>query len=92
MLRHILLILVSNLFVFCSSETDNMISASIASKFGDEDEEGEEEITAVPPTVISGAHLVCLPKFKDENSQTIRRIARLSAEEKIPSLRKADLV
>lgn len=69
MLHRILIVLVSYSVTFCSADVTKMESAKTAYK--NQDDDAEEEITAIPPTVISGAHLVCQPETKDVYGQTI---------------------
>ena len=82
MMHHILLVSVSYLLVFCSIDTETRKSSNIANKFEDE-EDGEEEITAIPPTVISGAHLVCQPTSKDVDAETINISCHFEKDGKI---------
>lgn len=70
MLHHILLIFISYSLIYCSAEIDSKVTGQIATKTSDEDDV-EEEITAVPPTIISGAHLVCLPESSDESDKSV---------------------
>ena len=73
--RMILPIFTIILLASCSAEIDrkNMLSSdssvSDAEDFDSEDE--EEEVTAVPPTVISGAFLACQPVLKNNKKNLL---------------------
>ena len=65
MLKKLIPVIALYFLVSCSSDTDfNAISSFIATKDDSNDveeiDDSEEEITAIPPTVISGSYLVCV--------------------------------
>ena len=71
---------------YCSTDLDRSdflksTNVDVRTSGGDEDE--EEEITAVPPTVISGAHLACQSLVKNEDDQTLNISCHLEREGEI---------
>lgn len=66
-----------------NSEVENPGIINDNSELGDDDSEqgdDEEEITAIPPAIISGAHLVCQTETKNEEEQTIDVICYLEKD------------
>lgn len=82
----VFVILLSQFLVFCSSELDHQFIASTINGENakeDSEEDDSEEITAIPPTIISGAHLVCLPQEKNEEAQTMHVLCHLESNGEI---------
>lgn len=83
LIRTFFIIAFSQFLVLCSGEHDTQLFSSYVAG-GDSSEliedDGEEEITAVPPAVISGAHLTCTPLFKSLADNTLDLACYLETE------------
>lgn len=102
MLRIVLIILLTPLLVFCSTDYEKNAITTISSTASQGDaeraetveEDEEEEITAIVPTVISGAYLACLPVTKNESEQNIDLSCHLEKEGEVleePELHESDI-
>ncbi|MFK7826093.1 MAG: hypothetical protein AB8G05_18215 [Oligoflexales bacterium] len=88
MIRTHIIVIISQFLVFCSADLErkNLLTSTNAKGtdiISDLEDEDEEEITAVPPTVISGAYLACQSQVKNEEEQTLDISCSLKRDGKV---------
>ena len=87
-MRLYIVLFLSNFLAFCSGDADYQglpsdVSADSTSSAIDEEEDEEEEVTAIPPAVISGAHLACLGEINDTNEKIANVSCHLERDNKV---------